>query len=33
MGYLGRYPMRMWLYIISGSHLIYENVVIQCKVD
>jgi hypothetical protein len=33
MGYLRRYPMRMWLCIISGSHLIYENVVIQCKLD
>jgi hypothetical protein len=33
MGYLGRYPMGMWLCIISGSHLIYENVVIQYKVD
>jgi hypothetical protein len=33
MGYLGRYPMGMCLFIISGSHLIYENVVIQCKVD
>jgi hypothetical protein len=32
MGYLGRYPMGMWLCIISESHLIYENVVIQCKV-
>jgi hypothetical protein len=25
MGYLGRYPMGMWLCIISGSHSIYEN--------
>jgi hypothetical protein len=33
MVYLGRYPMVMWLCIISESHLIYENVVIQCKVD
>jgi hypothetical protein len=28
MGYLGGYPMEMWLCIISGIHLIYENVVI-----
>jgi hypothetical protein len=33
MGYLGRYPMGMWLCINSESHLIYENVVIQCKVE
>jgi hypothetical protein len=33
MGYLGRYPMGMCLFIISGIHLIYENVVIQHKVD
>jgi hypothetical protein len=25
MGYLGRYPMVMWLFIISGIHLIYVN--------
>jgi hypothetical protein len=33
MEYLGRYPMGMWLCIISGIHLIYENVFIQYKVD
>jgi hypothetical protein len=27
MGYLGRYPMEMWLCIISGIHSIHENVV------
>jgi hypothetical protein len=33
MGYLRRYPMGMWLCIISGSHSIYDNVVIQRNVD
>jgi hypothetical protein len=32
MGYLRGYPMGCG-YVFSGSHLIYENVVIQCKVD